>query len=275
MSFANDSRFSSTSNYFVATASAVGGTTLDSTVLIQPSGITGRINTNLPSAVSGSILELGPSTTNYKTVTIYDNGLVGGAGLNIASGEPATSALNIVGPAPGGDNALIRVNTTTGGEQLTLAANSTRDNIVLAPTLSTFNTNIQLGVSGVANFAFDINGYNLVTGPVVSCADNATTIYANPAGVAPGLHSIVTDNGTSDIALGTTGVLNIAGQWSAGCGCSAMGLPGAGGGAPSTMLCLSVNGAGQLIILNQTGEGARDIQLSFIRLSGVGFNVPV
>lgn len=279
MSLANDSRFSSTASYFVPTVGTSGGSTLTSTVLINPDGGTGRINTFVSGAGASGQLELGPSLTNFKAVTIYDNGIVNGAGINITSSEPSTngSSLNIVGPGTGAqaNAAYIRVNSSTGNEELTLSASPTGSNVVLTPTATTFNGPVTLGVSGIANYAYDINGYNISTGAVVSCPDGAATVYPNPTVLLPGVHAIVSDNATSDQNLGTVGFYNVAGQWSAGCGTAQMGLPGAGGGAPSTMLSLTTNPAGQIVINNWTGEGARNIQLSFIRLSGPNLNVPV
>lgn len=259
MSLTNDSRFSSTATYFVPAANSAGGTSLESTVLIEPSGITGRINTNLPSAVSGSLLELGPSTTNFKAVTIYDNGsAVNGAGLNIASTEPSTggSALNIVGPGTGAqaNAAYIRVNTSTGAESLTLAANPVVNSIVLTPATTTVNTSLTTAVD-----ADIINGgvyrrtnnsdnqailvQNLQTDPGAVTA----LVVPTPDGLITGLYAVLTGGSVGNLAITTSGTGCLmywnGSAWSAG---GSINNPQTGGGAPENINQYGVRATGGL-----------------------------
>jgi len=239
MSLTNDSRFSSTSTYFVPTA-GLAGSTLQSTVLINPSGGTGRINTNLPSAATGSQLELGPSTTNFKALTIYDNGA--GTGLNISSSEPATSGLNIVGPATGATSAYIRVNTSTGAESLTLAANPVvNNNIVLTPATTTVNTSLTT--------ALDADIYNGGIYRRTNASDNQAILVQNlttdsgattalvvptPDGLVAGLYAILTGGSSGNLAITTSGTGCLmywtGSAWSAG---GSMNNPQTGGAGAS------------------------------------------
>ena len=228
--------------------SNTSGSSLNSTVLIQPAVNVGRINTNLPSAVSGSLLELGPSTTNYKAVTIYDNGsAVNGAGLNIASTEPSAggSALNIVGPGTGTQSsvAYLRVNTSNGGERLILASNPTINNLVLSPTATIANatlaTAVDVDVDNGGVYRRSNNSDNqAILVQNIQTDPGATTALVVPApdGLIVGLYAVLTGGSVGNLAITTSGTGCLmywnGSAWSAG---GSMNNPQTGGGGATAI----------------------------------------
>jgi hypothetical protein len=235
-------------------------TQLNSTVLLEPipgSG-TGRINTDVSGAGASGQLELGPTTTNYKAFTIYDNGsAVNGAGINIASTEPSTSGsgLNIVGPGTGAqaNQAYIRVNTSTGAERVILASNPTVNNLVLSPIGSVFNTPVataldcDVDTGGIFRRSNATNNQAIVVG-CLQTDSGATTalVVPTPNGLITGLYAVLT-GGNNSLPVGVSGTGSLmywnGTAWSAG---GSMNNPQTGGAGADLINQYGVRSTGGL-----------------------------
>jgi len=81
----------------------------------------------------------------------------------------------------------------------------------------------------------------------------------------------------ANVIVGSTGAQGSTGATGAtgatGVGTSVFGLTGAGGDN-QTHLALNASPAGGLVISNYTGQGPRNITLTFVRLTGPAFNIP-
>jgi hypothetical protein len=282
MSLSNDSRFSTTANYFVPVVGAGGGSVLDSTVLITPNpGTTvASINTNVASAGD---LALGSSTAHPNTVNLVEipgRGYVSIVGDNILGSSP----LNIsgsIGGAAGPKSGLINMGTGYGGESLALGANLVDyDNIVLTPTATTVNTVLTTGVDVDINNGGVYRRSNASPNqafivPCLSTPSGSGTTLAVPGGIIPGLYAVLTGIGLAAGATASnTGCLMYFNgtQWSAG---GSLNNPATGGaGTPINQYGVrAIPGTPNLGFMNGTGTlcGAGDVNVYFMLImAGVG-----
>jgi len=137
-------------------------------------------------------------------------------------------------------------------------------------TAVTLNSNLNIAVSGTANFAFDINGYDSFLSVVTSCAAGDVTPISNPFGIISGLHAIMYNIAGSSPCDGFSSIAFYDAylqQWTDGGG----GLGFQAGGAVGISF---QNIAPQTINIQNTGPAALNICVRYIRLTGGIFNYP-
>jgi len=200
---ANDSRFSSTSNYFVASATAEGGSVLESTVLINP-----LIGTNtaeiLNTIAEGGDFTIGSSIAHPKTIQLVETAPPNGKGYVVINADtnPDSIGLTLAGGPAGTASGLINMGSNTGDEVLTIGSNasSSFNNIVLTEGLTTINSYLQTavdaditcgGVYRISNDAPNVQGS-------VGCpiTDSGVAVeFTPPPGLLPGLYAITISEG--------------------------------------------------------------------------------
>lgn len=285
MSQGNESRFSATANYFVPIAGAGGGSTLNSTVLVNPTITTGvassTIINNIATAPLGS-LKLGTSVAHPSTFQVVEGApaFSGAQGVLVAD-VSSTEQLGLsVIPAVGPNPARVQVSAlglNAGSNNLSLGSYQTPSCLVVNDTVNTgaqvngagyginANVNMWLGKANDAtkpNKVVDIDGYNfynLGTYPLAA-AGNAVLLEM-PATMPPGIYFVVsTANSTNSVAISIIGEYIGNNLWSNG------------GGQGTSIALWPDQASGQLKLISSNG-GAISVQLEATRFSGpVGTN---
>jgi hypothetical protein len=232
----------------------------------------------------------GPTGPTGSSGTNGTNGLPGSTGPPGTPGTVIPPPITFIGYPSGG------CITTTAG-YLNIGGNTACNNILLTDTQTfignlgqlqiyndqlgltggtavTLNSNLNIATSGIANFAFDINGYDSYTSGSTTCNDGLSTAVVTPTAlISPGLYAIMSSQGSNFAGVNTMALFD-GSYWTAGGGGAGIGLSGGGGGAPPTsasidMRLLSRN----IFIQNDTGFDIT-LTLIYIRLSGNKFNRP-
>jgi hypothetical protein len=279
-----------------------GNVTIGSTSAVGPSSLTLETNSSSYSVTnSDDFLSIGPSllvnpvTSN---IVIFNGSTFVNTALSIVDVPTGGSPGSVLTLDTAGTTGSITMSGTA--TSLTLGANSATlpNNIVMTPQstsignrnastniplLTIYNdsaigtgdnsaiylqSNLNIAASGPAQLAFDINGYDLYTSAATSCGTGITSI-TNPYGIIPGIYAIMCNTGPACDGFSTMARFS-GGSWVAGGG--GLGFATGAGGA----IGISLNGAAAgTININNTSSATLAIVLTYVRLTGNSFHLPV